>query len=273
MSVAILEAAGLEAPRFDSQCLMENFLKISKAEILAAREISCAEESLERFERAVQKRADGYPLQYILGSWDFFGERFYVGEGVLIPRPETELLAEAARKFLHGRKNAAVADLCSGSGCIAITLAKAFPDAQVYAVELSGAAFAYLEKNIKLHKVQNVRAIRADALDPGTAGRFKNIDCVVANPPYVPSGEIGGLQREVSYEPEEALDGGEDGLVFYRGIAPLWKTCLKSGGRLIFEVGAGQAGDVKNIIKNNSFCDVDIIKDFGGIDRLVRGDV
>lgn len=214
-------------------------------------------------EAAVEKRLSGVPLQYILGEWEFFGLKFYVGDGVLIPRPDTEILVEEALSFLKCHPNAAVADLCSGSGCVAIAIAKN-SDARVTAVEKYPAAFGYLLKNAELNSA-DIKTVNADVLE-NIDGIF---DLIVSNPPYIRSGELDNLSREVKCEPQTALDGGDDGLVFYRRISALAKDALSVGGCIMFEIGYDQKAEVTKILENGGYKNITCRKDYSGNDRVV----
>lgn len=221
---------------------------------------------------AVERRISGEPLQYIIGEWDFYNRTFRVGEGVLIPRPETEMLVEESLNFLKGRSEGekTVLDLCSGSGCIAVSIAANCPGSKVYAVEKSPAAFEYLKQNIVLNRAEVV-AFNDDILT-GCAhlmrakGRF---DVIVSNPPYVRSEDCKTLQTEVLREPPEALDGGEDGLTFYRAIAERWLPLLKEDGLLLVECGEDQADDIVRLFSAASDREIAVLKDFAEIPRVV----
>ena len=227
------------------------------------REIS--NEQAFKIREIVKKRAEGYPLQYIFGKWEFYGYELFVGDGVLIPRPETELIVDIACKELN--KNSVFIDLCSGSGCIPISVNKE-TGAKAYAVELYEKAFGYLEKNIK-HNDADVTAIMGDALDNS---HFNGIlfDSIFSNPPYLTKTEMDELQKEVRYEPETALFGGDDGLYFYNRLFRLWKDRLKDGGFFAVEVGDKQAEAVSEIIEAEGLKS-EIIKDLQGIGRVVIG--
>ncbi len=226
-------------------------------------------EKAEKALSAAKRRAKGEPLQYILGEWDFYGLTFKVGEGVLIPRPETEILVEKVLENLP--QNAVLVDLCSGSGCIPISVAKN-SDAECFGVEISPDALKYFEENIKLHKIENkVKAVEGDVLNPDSLHLLpKNCDIITANPPYLTSEEMSRLQREVRHEPELALFGGIDGLDYYRKIFPCWKDRLKDKGLFITEVGDGQSEEVKALMEKEGFC-CEIYKDYGKIPRVVMG--
>ncbi len=218
-------------------------------------------------ESIANRRKQGEPLQYIIGKWWFYSGEFFVGEGVLIPRQDTELLVETGLDLIKDIKNPSVIDLCSGSGCIAVSLALERADAQVWALEKYSEAFAFLEKNIIHNKAQNVLAIKGDVLD----GTDKKYDLILSNPPYITAQDMKTLQTEVTKEPETALFGGEDGLFFYRQITHIWKSALNKAGKFAFEVGIGQADAVAEIMKNEGFTEIGIKKDLNGVQRVVFG--
>ena len=224
-----LAAAGIEDPEFEAGVLLEDIGGQTPAAVQLCPETELSEERAAAVAKAAKRRSGGYPLQYIIGSWDFYGRRFACGEGVLIPRAETELLCECVIKYFAKRPAPRIVDLCSGTGCIAITLAKEIPGAKVTAVELYDGAMKYLEQNNAAFG-GCVSAVQGDALVP-----FGEFDCVVSNPPYVAAEEMPTLQREVLAEPETALLGGEDGLDFYRAIAKNWYEHIAPGGFIAFE--------------------------------------
>jgi len=218
-------------------------------------------------EELALRRGEGEPLQYLLGEWEFYSLPFAVGPGVLIPRPETELLVDLALDYLGDKPAPSVLDLCSGSGCVAVALKKHRPAARVTAVERSPEAFVYLTKNIAINDVA-VEALLADA----TVYRPPEpVDLIVSNPPYIPRGELAGLQAEVRREPELALDGGADGLDFYRCFARL-RPSLRPGGRICLEVGARQHGAVEALLRAEGFGPVRSAQDLAGIPRVVWGE-
>lgn len=216
-------------------------------------------------ESKAELRLKHEPLQYILGEWEFFGLPFRVGPGVLIPRQDTETLVETALPLINKSRNR-VFDLCAGSGCIGIALAK-LSGARVTFFEKSDDALPYLEENIRLN------GIEAEVLHYDVLGAPPNtkVDMIVSNPPYIKTAVVEGLETEVKCEPLMALDGGEDGLRFYRHIATAWKPCIKLGGYLIFEIGFDQGEEVTEIMKNAGYRDVQCKKDLCGEDRVVIG--
>ncbi len=219
----------------------------------------------------IEKRKERFPIQYILGRRSFYDFDFIVGEGVLIPRPETEMLVDEAVNFIKASeiKRPIVYDLCSGSGCVGISIAKLLPDATVYLFEKSRLAIEFICKNIEFNKVDNVKVIECDIFD-GIPRELPYSDVLVSNPPYIPSGDISGLQMEVKKEPVMALDGGDDGLDFYHCICDKWLSVIEKSVFYALEYGIGQSTDILKIFSSVSN-EVEILKDFNGIDRVVCG--
>lgn len=266
---------------FDGMCILEDIGGISRERAAIHSDDCIADGVCGKILDAARRRAAGYPLQYILGKWEFYGLPFYVGEGVLIPRPDTETLVDETLKRLSGMQGRInVIDLCSGSGCIAVSLAKNLGEkGQVFAVELSGEAFPYLVKNVRENNV-NVRMLRGDVMNGGlmenfrdddNEGEYLKIDCIVSNPPYLTDDEMDCLQKEVTFEPQSALYGGNDGLKFYRVISCLWKELLRDNGLLIFEIGTEQEEDVRQILSDNGFEDIFTAVDATGGVRVIGG--
>ena len=216
------------------------------------------------------RRLTGEPLQYILGEWDFCGTTFEVGQGVLIPRSDTATLIDAAIKQFRDEKELTVIDLCAGTGCIGITLEEKLNCAEVYCVEKYDTAMYFLERNIVKHS-SGVKAVSADVTDPESTGLLPEADLIVSNPPYINAEDMEHLQREVRFEPREALAGGEDGFDFYRAIVRIWKDKLKKGGTMMFEIGAGQEDEVMEIMIQSGLKDVRVRRDMAGINRCVTG--
>lgn len=264
-----LEKAGCDSPAFDADCLLED-LGGERNAVRCDREVP--EEQRLAVEQATAERAAGRPLQYILGKWDFLRLTLAVGEGVLIPRPETEWLCLTAAEALRTgprKPPYRVYDLCAGSGCVGLGLASLLDGAEVTAVERSPDAFAYLERNARAYPAYAVRPVLADI--GRDAGRFPGqADAVLANPPYIPTADLPTLQREVQREPRMALDGG-DGLRFYRVIAKDWVPKLAPGGLAAVEVGMGQAEAVAAMFADAGLGDVRIVPDYAGIGRVVLG--
>lgn len=266
-----LFTAGIESPAFDADCLFQKVFELDRqARILHANAIAGDEKTSEYME-CIRSRAGGRPLQYILGKWPFLGLELRVGEGVLIPREETELLVYTAAELLHETPNPGVIDLCSGTGAVALGLASLKPGARVFAAELFDEAYSYLTANIKETGLQNVESVQLDVLSPRSAERFHNLDAILSNPPYVCADELPVLQREVQREPATALDGGADGLVFYRAIAEHWLPRLKPGGIAAVEIGESQALDVSALFESAGLTQISVHRDFNGLNRVVSG--
>ncbi len=258
--VYFLSANGVDEAEFKSLCLVCHLdgIKNSQFEFYKSDEII-----MKRFADLLWRVKSGEPLQYVIGKWDFYESEFYVGKGVLIPRPETEELTDLAVKFAKKIKNPVVIDLCAGSGCIGISIAKAVKNSKVYLVEKSEDAFVYLKKNAD--SVNNTILINEDLYN---LPQIEKVDIIVSNPPYIKSNEISSLQSEVLEEPIMALDGGVDGLEFYRFISQNYKQYLKNGGRLLFEIGNEQGEDVRSILMSNGYKDIEIKKDIYGNRRM-----
>ena len=268
-----LKSGGIEDYIFESNCIIENILNLSYSELVLNSETEVLNDLYTKALDAASKRISGYPLQYLLGSWEFYGLPFYVGEGVLIPRQDTETLVDYVLNYCKTKKLTTSSlnciDLCSGSGCIAVSLGLNLPSAVFTAVEYSDIAFSFLERNISLNNASNIKAVIGNVLDSKVANEYSNLDIIVSNPPYLTDKDMDTLQKEVSFEPALALKGGSDGLLFYRVIVANWKRSLKCNGLIAFEIGIGQEQDVSSILKENSFTDITFTKDLCGVVRVV----
>lgn len=264
---------------FDKFCILEDLCGITREAAAVHPEQKVRETAVNAAVNGARRRLAGYPLQYILGKWDFYGRTFKVGEGVLIPRADTEALAEEAiARIMKMPAPHRIADLCSGSGCIAVTLAAEIPDSTVYAVELSAEAFPYLTENVRLNKA-DVKLLKGDVTDgrllenfrDPESGEYVKIDCIVSNPPYLTDEEMSSLQKEVTFEPETALYGGSEGLQYFRVIACLWRELLCGGGLMIFEIGSAQGDAVRGILESCGFENIFTACDSGGNLRVMGG--
>lgn len=272
-----LMEAGIESPAFDAVCIFEKYFGLDRQGLILRGREEAGEEASRAFFGSIRERAAGRPLQYILGVWPFLDMELAVGEGVLAPREETELLvregAARLRRELPGAgdgEGLLIADLCSGSGAVALGLAGEFPAASVRAVERFPAAYSYLTENIR-RTGRRVTPLSLDVLRPESADAFSGLSLLAANPPYVTYEEIDGLQRELHHEPRSALDGGGDGLVFYRAIAAHWIPCLAPGGVCAVETGENQAAAVSGLFAQAGLTRIEVTKDFNGFDRVVTG--
>ena len=256
-SVQFLERNGVDEADFKSLCLVCHLAGINNSEYSLHTDDFINDGILGD---CLWKIKSGVPLQYVLGKWDFYDREFYVGEGVLIPRPETEELVEIAIKLSSAYKNPIIYDLCAGSGCISSCVARHISGAKVYSIEKSSDAFEYLKKNCG--NEQNIELILGDINDNFD---IPSADMILSNPPYIKSSVIADLQIEVKNEPVIALDGGEDGLFFYKLICNKWMNKLNENGTLILEIGEEQGEDIKNIFSSYQ---CEIKKDMYGNNRI-----
>ena len=227
----------------------------------------------EKLAVLVERRLAGEPVAYLIGEWEFYGLTLTVDSHVLIPRMDTEVLAE--RAILLAREageGARVLDLCAGSGCVGLAVAANVPGCRVVLADISEGALKICKQNIRRCELNaRVTCLQADALTPPEAALW-DFDVIACNPPYIPTGDLAGLDVSVrDYEPHSALDGGADGLDFYRAVAGRWGKALRLGGSLLFEVGVGQGGDVQSLLKENGYVDVRATQDTQGIWRVVEG--
>ncbi len=266
--IQILKSTGTEAPANDAGVLLCLAAGCDRIFLYTHGDSLLEENIWHRYREMLQKRADGYPLQYITGKQEFMSLTFEVGPGVLIPRQETELLVETVISACRGR-HAEILDMCTGSGCIAVSLAWNLPDCSVTAVDILPEAIGYAARNAERNGVsEKICFIRGDHFSEISGQQF---DIIVSNPPYIRSGDINGLKPEVKdHEPHAALDGGIDGLYFYRKIIDKSPEYLKKGGMLAFETGYDQACDVSALlISDGRFGDISVYKDLAGLDRVV----
>lgn len=260
-----LTDAGVPDAALDAWYLLQMVCKIERSYYYVHREEDITQDAQKEYEIAVQKRAEHIPLQYIIGEQEFMGLRFKVNSNVLIPRQDTETLVEQVLKIVKpGMK---VLDLCTGSGCVLISVLKNAPELTGMGSDISKTALLVAKENAKLHEV-DAEWVRSDLFDNIT----ETFDVIMANPPYIPTGEILSLMPEVrDFEPENALDGGADGLDFYRKIAGQVKDYLNPGGYVYMEIGYDQGEAVSELMRNAGFTEVEVIKDLARNDRVVKG--
>ena len=260
-----LTDAGVPDAALDAWYLLQMVCKIERSYYYVHGEEDITQDAQKEYEIAVQKRAEHIPLQYIIGEQEFMGLRFKVNSNVLIPRQDTETLVEQVLKIVKpGMK---VLDLCTGSGCVLISVLKNAPELTGMGSDISKAALLVAKENAKLHEV-DAEWVRSDLFDNITETFY----VIMANPPYIPTGEILSLMPEVrDFEPENALDGGADGLDFYRKIAGQVKDYLNPGGYVYMEIGYDQGEAVSELMRNAGFTEVEVIKDLARNDRVVKG--
>lgn len=284
----LLKQNGIGSAEKEAEMLVRRGLEITTLEMYRDNQ-TLHKDQIQTIEKMAERRLKREPLQYIMGHESFLGLKLLVGPGVLIPRPETEFMAEraieAVKKYtLQGineinnpspvtrHSSPSILDLCTGCGCLALTLAKEFPHAAVYGTDASEAALGYAQKNAGLNRIRNIRFLKGPFFKP--VERISSpvtFDVIVSNPPYVRTRDIEGLQPEIrDWEPCIALDGGEDGLDVYREIVPEAGRFLRKAGLIMFEVGQGQARDVAEICASNGFTRTEIFRDLSGIERIVQ---
>ena len=268
-----LRGAGVEAATLEAGLLTAHAAGKPRAKLMADLRLYTSPEVEARLEALAQRRLAGEPVAYITGEWSFCGLELAVSEHVLIPRSDTEVLVETALN-LSGKSDSElrILDLCTGSGCIGCALARFLPRSRVVLADVSPAALRVARENAQRCAL-GTRAvcIEADALAPPSP-RLGSFDLIVSNPPYIPAGELAGLDASVrDYEPRLALDGGEDGLKFYRAILGGWKSLLRQSGWLLFEVGETQADEVEKLMRLAGLRSLGRAKDAAGYDRVVYG--
>ena len=254
------------ADRHEATDILEFVMQKDRNWILINQNIELSQEEEEKVKEILEKRNNNIPLQYILGKTYFMGLEFQVNENVLIPQPDTELLVEEVLNSVTGKEK--ILDLCTGSGCIAISLKKQLEDCEITASDISEKALAVAQNNIELNNVK---------INLKKSNLFENFvekfDIIVSNPPYIATDVIATLSKEVQNEPILALDGGVDGLDFYRKIIELSRNYLNDNGKIFLEIGYDQAEQVKKLFEENKYKNIEIIKDYGGNDRVVKGEI
>lgn len=261
----------IDSYSFDTMCIIELVFGVDRQSFILKSNMQADENLIPKYFQFIEQRKNGRPLQYIIGEWEFYGMPFKVGEGVLIPREDTTVLVEECLNRIKNISKPKIIDLCSGSGAVAIAVANTIKDSQVYGVELFDKAYSFLERNKELNKADNLTIIKGDVTKGEYNFQYEYFDAIVSNPPYIATNIIPSLQTEVQKEPLTALDGGNDGLYFYKKIVPFWSKYLKKGGSISFEIGEEQAEQVRQILKNNGYSDIRIIKDMAQLDRVVSG--
>ncbi|MBI5894138.1 MAG: peptide chain release factor N(5)-glutamine methyltransferase [Deltaproteobacteria bacterium] len=296
-TTACLNENGIEAPGLNAEVLICHVLKCNKTNLYTNYELHLTDAQIDSITALVKRRVLREPLQYIIGRQGFWSLDFKVTKDVLIPRPETEILVEEAVKIRTlNPELRTILDLCTGSGCIAITLAKELPDAIIYATDNSAHALAVVKENAEMHgvldRIKFIHGNLFDALDlrSGVKGGYPskgwvggqgvkrqehgvwNVNLIVSNPPYIKTSDIETLEPEIkNFEPINALDGGADGLEIIRRIVNKAHLELKKDGWLMMEMGIGQALDVKTLIeKSGNYNEIAVIKDYSGIERVVK---
>ena len=267
-----MKAANLPADWLEADLLLCDLLGWERHRLVLEPDRELNIDQIMAYEDRIRRRLNGEPVQYILGHREFMGLSFCVSTSVLIPRVETETLAEHVLSFVKGRCRADLLDIGTGSGALAVSLAHFLPDARVTAVDISPKALAVAQKNARRHGVSDrIRFLCGDLTAP-LKGPYR-ADVLVSNPPYIPTGALSGLMREVAdFEPRIALDGGADGLTFYRRLVHEGVPFIRPGGLLALEIGCDQGQAVSALLKDSGlFCKVSLLQDLSGLDRVVSG--
>lgn len=270
-----LRRAGVDQAQLEARELLAFAADKTREQLLRDLSLYASDHVVARFRELMGRRLAGEPVAYILGEWEFYGLTLDICRDVLIPRPDTETLVERGLAFAKEQAQPVRAlDLCAGSGCVGLALAANCPGSWVVLADWSEDALRVCRQNIRRCGLSMQASVaRANALEPAPA-LLQDFDLILCNPPYIRSGDIPELDGSVrDYEPHMALDGGEDGLDFYRAIAEKWKIALRSGGRLIFEIGWDQAPDVEYILAAQGYTDIQTFKDPGDHWRVVEGNV
>nr|WP_326214838.1 peptide chain release factor N(5)-glutamine methyltransferase [uncultured Oscillibacter sp.] len=267
-----LRGAGIEAATLEARELVCFGTGKSREQLQRDGGLYASPELERRVRDLVDRHLAGEPVAYLIGEWEFYGLPLDISREVLIPRPDTEVLAEQAINYLRTQGECRALDLCAGSGCVGLAIASQVPQTRVVLGEWSDGALKICRQNIRRNGLSGrVVPMQADARDKPEKA-LGDFQCIVCNPPYIPRADIDGLDVSVKdYEPHLALDGGEDGLDFYRDISEKWKDALNIGGRLYFEVGIGQADSVLRIMRAQGFGDIQVVKDLHEIPRVVFG--
>lgn len=272
---ARLKKAGVEAAQLEARELVCYAADKSREQLYRDMSLYVSVELEKRVNDLVERRLSGEPVAYIIGEWEFYGLPLNISQDVLIPRADTEVLAERGiEKTKLAGEGARVLDLCAGSGCVGLAVAANVPECRVVLGELSEGAIRTCKQNVRRNNLNaRVTCLSVDAMENPSSALW-DFDVIVSNPPYIPTADIEGLDVSVKdYEPLMALDGGEDGLDFYRAIASKWKTALRLGGTLIFEVGIDQAPAVEEILAQNGYEEIKTTADTRGIWRVVEGTI
>jgi protein-(glutamine-N5) methyltransferase, release factor-specific len=268
----IFKESKIENPANEALILISKILNLPKHYIISYPDLEISEEDAKKLVVLSEKRASGYPMAYLTKSKEFFGLDFYIEEGILIPRPETEILVEKVIEKLQNAKGELIGlEVGIGSGCISVSLLKNIKNLKIIGIDISEKALEITEKNAEIHGVlDRLKLFKFDIMNEKMNSlNLPKLDFVVSNPPYIKEEDYQKLQKEVKKEPKEALISGKEGTEFYEKIVNSLNDFLKEDGFSAFEVGIGQAEKVKQILEDNGYKNIEIYKDLAGIDRVI----
>ena len=265
-----LKKANIESYALDAELLLMHIISFTKVQLYTKNDFMLTQAEEKEFFSALQQREQGKPVQYMIGKCEFMGLDFFVEEGVLIPRADTEILVEAVLEYAEKENLKRGLDICTGTGCIAVSMAK-YGDFSLCGIDISDAAIKTAKKNACRNHV-SITWIKSDLFTQVPQNWKNNLDMIVSNPPYIATKEIENLMTSVKcFEPHLALDGGENGTLFYEKIVTEGKNYLKQGGWFFFEIGYDQGQTVSELLQKNGFDNIEIRKDLAGLDRVVLG--
>ncbi len=273
LSTEYLKNKGIESPRINAELILAHILKLKRLDLYLSFDRPLKEDEIVLYRQFLKRRSEFEPLQYILGTVNFFGLDFKISPAVLIPRPETELLAEEIINEFKDQEFIKILDIGTGSGNIAITLAKFLPNSIIIATDISVEAIAIAVENAKSNGVSDKIIFAVNDIFSSENLTENNFDVIVSNPPYITSQDFKNLSKELKdYEPKAALTDSSNGLSFYDIISSKCNIYLKKGGKLFFELGYGHSENVQEIMKKNHFISISVKKDYQNIDRIIRGE-
>lgn len=272
LSADYLDQKGVESARINAELLLSHILQCKRMDLYLKFDQPLSEKEKIDYREFIRRRGQREPLQYIIGSVEFFGLEFEVNKEVLIPRQETEILVGEVLKNINDKSSTKILDIGTGSGNIAISLVKNLKNCKVHSIDISEAAVNQAKRNAEKHNINGELKIENIEIEKFVVNNDSKFDMIVSNPPYISAQDYESLEQElIDHEPRNALTDDDDGLSFYRVISEKSKSLLFKGGSLFFEIGYGQSDQIIDVMKNNGFADIKIKKDFQNIDRVISG--
>ncbi len=274
LSAGYLEKKGVESPRINAELLLAHILKCKRMDLYLKFDQPLKDNEVDKYRELIKRRGKREPVQYIIGSVQFYGLDFLVDRNVLIPRPETEHLVEEILNIYNSQDKVNILDIGTGSGNIAVCLAKNLPNSTINGIDQSEKAIVVAKQNAKKNNVEQKLVLEQIDFLSFINRNTTKFDVVVSNPPYISLNDYNNLKMELrEFEPKEALTDNKDGLSFYKWISEKSKILIKPNGKLFFEIGFGQSEDIQKIMKGNGFGNISIVKDYQNIDRVIYGEI